>query len=246
MNENLNIISFGTFNDNPLIYKLYIMNAIAQITKIQFCPPVATTEFYELLLQFGLNLAVLFVLSWAMYYRYNRKDEYVFAQIITGVIVFLICAMLRWVQLELGLVLGLFAIFAIIRFRTINVPVKDMAYLFMVVGVSAVNALLRMTECLHWIVFANVLLVGLTFMLEKILFSNPLSKRTITFNDTDLLRPSQHALLMSKLKEITELNIVRFEIGKVDYNKKQAQMRIFFTGGAGESFDESLNSNDDD
>lgn len=237
---------FGIFNVICLMYKLIKMNALALILKIQFCPPAATAEFYELLIQFALNLVVLFILSWAMYYRYNRKPEYVFAQILSGVVVFVICAMLRWVQLELGLVLGLFAIFAIIRFRTVNVPVKDMAYLFMVVGVSAVNALLRVNECLHWIIFANMLLIGLTYLLEKVFFSNQLSKRTITFNDPDLLRPSQHALLMDRLREITELNIVRYEIGKVDYNKKQAQLRIFFTGGAGEGFDDSQNMNDDD
>ena len=222
------------------------MNAQALISKIQFCPPTATPEFYQLLIQFGLNLAILFVLSRLLYFRFNRKADYMFTQIISGVIVFIICSMLRWVQLELGLVLGLFAIFAIIRFRTINVPVKDMAYLFMIVGVSAVNALLKINECLHWVIFANILLIGLTYLLEKTFFSNPLSKRTITFNDTDLLRPSQHGLLMDRLKELTELNIVRFEIGKVDYNKNQAQLRIYFTGIAGEGFEEGANNSDDD
>jgi septin family protein len=126
------------------------------------------------------------------------------------------------------------------------VPVKDMAYLFMIVGVSAVNALLRMTECLHWIAFANILVIGLTYLLEKVFFSNQLSKRTIMFNDTALLRPSQHVALMNRLKELTELNIVKFEVGKVDYNKNQAQLRIFFTGGFAEGFDDSQNTNDDD
>jgi hypothetical protein len=216
------------------------------LSEIKFCPPVATAEFYELLLQFGLNLVVVLVLSLAMYYRWNRKPEYVFAQIITGIIVFMICAMLRWVQLELGLVLGLFAIFAIIRFRTVNVQVKDMAYLFMIVGVSAINALLRISECIQWIVFANVLLILITWMLEKFFFSNRLSKRTITFNDTELLKPSQYNKLLEKLREITELNIVRFEIGKTDYVKNHAQIRIYFSGNTSNFFDDSLNTNDDD
>jgi hypothetical protein len=216
------------------------------ITKIQFCPPVATNEFYELMLQFILNLAVLLIVSWAMYYKWNRKPEYVFAQIITGVVVFMICSMLRWVELQLGLALGLFAIFAIIRFRTINVPVKDMAYLFMIVGISAINALLQMSQCMQWIIFANVLVVALTFFLEKTFFSHVLSQRTLTFNDTDLLKPSQHTMLMDKLREMTELDIVRFEIGKVDYVKKHAQIRIFFTGAGNGTFEESRNNNNDD
>lgn len=216
------------------------------LSKIQFCPPVATAEFYELILQFALNTVVLLIISWAMYYRWNRKAEYVFTQVITGIIVFIICSMLRWVQLELGLVLGLFAIFSIIRFRTINVPVKDMAYLFMIVGISAVNALLQLSQCMHWILFANILLIVVTFIMERTLFSHTLSHRTITFSETDLLRPSQHQQLLNRLREITELNVLRFEIGKVDYIKKQAQLRIFFTNGGNGSFDEGQNNNDDD
>jgi len=130
----------------------------------------------------------------------------------------MICALLRWVKLELGLVLGLFAIFAIIRFRTLNVPVKEMAYLFMVVGISAVNALLPISHCLQWIVFANRTLVALTFTMEKVYFSTKLSQRTITFNNTDLLKPSKHPLLLQQLKEMTELNIIRFEIGPSSFH----------------------------
>jgi len=216
------------------------------LMKIQFCPPVASADFYELLMQFGLNLVVLLIISRAMYYRWNRNPEYMFAQLITGVIVFLICAMLRWVQLELGLVLGLFAIFAIIRFRTLNVPIKDMAYLFMVVGISAINALLQLSQCLQWIIFVNLILIVLTFIMEKVFFDNILSRRTITFNKTDLLKPSKHKLLLQELKDLTELNIVRFEIGKVDYIKGNAQIRIYFSDGDNASFNEDENGNDDD
>ena len=223
--------------------KLLILNTLL---KAQFCPPVTSTEFYELLMQFGLNLAVLLILSRAMYFRWNHNPEYTFAQLITGVIVFLICAMLRWVQLELGLVLGLFAIFAIIRFRTLNVPVKEMAYLFMVVGISAINALLKLSQCLLWFIFANIFLVVLTFIMEKAFFSKALSRRTIAFNNTELLKPSKHHLLMQELRDLTELDILRFEIGKVDYVKGNAQIRIFFTGAGNGDFKETENSNDDD
>jgi hypothetical protein len=142
----------------------------------------------------------------------------------------MICSLLRWVQLELGLVLGLFAIFAIIRFRTINIPVKEMAYLFMVVGISAVNALLQLDYCFQWIIATNVILVALTYAMEKIFFSKQLSCRTIVYSDTDLLKPSKRHLLLQELKNLTELNIISLKIGKVDYPRKQAQIRIYFTG----------------
>jgi hypothetical protein len=215
-------------------------------SNIQFCPPLASAEFYELLMQFAINLIVLVILARVLYFRWNRNSEYMFAQLMAGIIVFMICAMLRWVQLGLGLALGLFAIFAIIRFRTVNVPVKEMVYLFMAVGISAVNALLQISQCLQWIIFANIILVGLTFVMEKYFFGKKLSRRTITFNNTDLLKPSKQQLLLQELKALTELDIIRYEVGKVDYIKKQAQIRLYFTGEGDGSFNDSENTNDDD
>ena len=121
-----------------------------------------------------------------------------------------------------------------------------MAYLFMVVGISAINALLDLNQCLFWVIFANLFLVVLTFILEKGLFSKRLSRRTITYNNTELLKPSKHSLLLQELKTLTELNIVRFEIGKVDYIKGQAQLRIYFTGEGNGSFSEAESATDDD
>jgi len=218
----------------------------AQLLEIQICPNVASAEFFELLIQFGVNLGVLLIISRAMYFKWNRNPEYMFAQLITGIIVFMICSMLRWVQLELGLVLGLFAIFSVIRFRTLNVPIKEMSYLFMVVGISAINALIKIWECPHWVVFANIFLVALTFTMEKVFFSKRLSRRTITFNNTNLLKPSNHKTLLQELKALTELNIIRFEIGKVDYIKGHAQIRLFFTGDGNSTFNDDENKNDDD
>ncbi len=213
---------------------------------IQHCPSPATSEFYEMLLQFGLNLAVLMVISRIMYFRWNRNPDYMFTQLVAGVIVFMICGLLRWVELELGLVLGLFAIFSIIRFRTLNVPVKEMAYLFMVVGISAINAMLRLSHCLPWIIFANTIIIALTFILEKSFFRIRLFRRTIMFSNTELLKPSKRQMLMQELKTMTELDITRIEIGKVDYTKGHAQIRIYFTNEGNGSFTDNEEGNSDD
>lgn len=215
---------------------------------LQLCPPFTSSEFNELFIQLGINMIILLALSRLIYYKWNRSPEYMFAQIISGLVVFLICALLRWVKLELGFALGLFAIFAIIRFRTINVPVKDMAYMFMVVGISAVNALLPVDKCLQWIVIFNALVILVTLLLEITFFSHVLLSRNIAFNNTDLLRPEKHDELISALKELTGLQIIRFEVGKVDYNKKQAQIKIYFPSHSGEKQVQSENnsSNDDD
>lgn len=222
--------------------KAEILTGLLQVQK---CPPISSIEFFELIIQLAVNTAVLLVISRILYYRWNRKPEYLFAQLISGTIVFVICALLRWVKLELGLVLGLFAIFSIIRFRTINVPVKDMAYLFMVAGISAVNALLPVSSCIQWIVISNTMLVLMTLILEKKFFSRPVSSRNIIWDNVELLKPDKYNMLLQELCLLTGLKIIRFEIGKTDYIKKHAQIRIYFLGSAEETISED-NVNDDD
>jgi hypothetical protein len=212
---------------------------------IRICPSINDAEFGELILQLVINLTVLLIMSRFLYYRWNRKADYLFAQLISGMIVFMICALLRWVKLELGLVLGLFAIFSIIRFRTINVPVKDMAYLFMVVGISAVNALLPISSCFQWILISNCLMILMTLILEISFFNQPLASRTITFENTELLKPSRQQNLIQELKSLTGLDIIKFEIVKADYIKKHAQIKIFFPGMSGER-GEVTKGNDED
>jgi hypothetical protein len=219
---------------------------LQKITDIQFCPQVASTEFNELLIQLAINVIVLLIISRFIYYRWNRNAEYLFAQLITGFIVFVICALLRWVKLELGLVLGLFAIFAIIRFRTINIPVKEMAYMFMVVGISAVNALLPVGECFQWIAISNVILILLVLILESYFFQRNVTSRSIIISNTDLLKPSKHEMLMQELKSLTELDIIKIDIGKVDYIKKHAIVRIYFRSNHGSSYIENNSLPDDD
>jgi hypothetical protein len=224
-----------------------VMKTLAlMVQDLQSCPSLLSMEFYELLIQFVLNLAVLLILSRALYYRYNRDTNHMFAQLISGLIVFLLCAMLRWVNLELTMAIGLFAIFAILRFRTLNVPVKEMAYLFMIVGISAINALLRVDECLQWIVMVNLVVIGLTWLLERLYFGHRLAGRTITFGKTDLLKPDMHARLLIELKDLTGLDVVRFEIGKVDYVKKLARIRIYFPDRTHTSFSDTEPERSDD
>jgi hypothetical protein len=215
--------------------------------QFQLCPPFAGAGFYELFIQLGINILILLIISRVIYYRWNRNPDYMFAQIIGGLIVFIICALLRWVKLELGLALGLFAIFAIIRFRTINVPVKDMAYLFLVVGLSAMNALLPASECLQWLIFCNSLLILVTLLMETAFFRHSLSCRTITFSNTDLLKPNMHDQLIKELNEMTGLDILRLEISKVDYVRKNARIKIYFRGDRCESSNQGNDaSNGDD
>jgi len=97
--------------------------------------------FLEFVLRFILNMAVIMILVRWLYYSKTKRKDYLFTYILISSIVFLLCFLLESVKLQIGFALGMFAIFGIIRYRTDAIPIKEMTYLFLIIGVSVINAL---------------------------------------------------------------------------------------------------------
>ncbi len=118
-----------------------------------------------------LNIFVVFFISKFIYLRYNNKskkslNEFFFTYNSAGLITFLLCFLLSNVKLDLGFALGLFAIFAILRFRTETIKVKEMTYFFVVIGVSAINALSNNNASILELAVANGSIILLLLILE--------------------------------------------------------------------------------
>ena len=118
-----------------------------------------------------LNIFVVLFISKFIYLKFNNKNkkslnEFFFTYNSAGLITFLLCFLLSNVKLDLGFALGLFAIFAILRFRTETIKVKEMTYLFVIIGVSAINALSNNNASLMELVIANGSIIALLFILE--------------------------------------------------------------------------------
>ena len=118
-----------------------------------------------------LNVFVVFFISKFIYLRYNNKgkkslNEFFFTYNSAGLITFLLCFLLSNVKLDLGFALGLFAIFAILRFRTETIKVKEMTYFFVVIGVSAINALSNNNASILELAVANGSIIIVLLLLE--------------------------------------------------------------------------------
>jgi len=98
-------------------------------------------DFLEFALRLGLNMVVIFILVRLFYYPATKRKDYLFTFLLIACLVFMICFLLVNVKLQVGFALGLFAIFGIIRYRTNSIPIKEMTYLFLVIGLSVINAL---------------------------------------------------------------------------------------------------------
>jgi len=127
----------------------------------------AANEFViEALIRLAINTAVLFIIIKLLYNRYSNKKGNLFAFFLMGTMIFLLCIVLKDVELQMGMALGLFAIFSIIRYRTRNMVIKDMAYLFTVIGISALNALLDYPNPVRGTILVNLIVILTIFLLE--------------------------------------------------------------------------------
>jgi|TARA_B100001142_G_scaffold328885_1_gene390266 hypothetical protein len=141
----------------------------------------ANQDLSNLIVNLFLNIFIVFFISKFIYLKFNNKgkkslNEFFFTYNSAGLITFLLCFLLSNVKLDLGFALGLFAIFAILRFRTETIKVKEMTYFFVIIGVSAINALSNNNSSTLELVISNGSIVILLFLLEYFINKASLSQ----------------------------------------------------------------------
>jgi hypothetical protein len=207
--------------------------------------------FLELLLRFTLNIVVILVLIRWLYYSGAKRKDYLFTFILISVVIFLLCYLLESVKLQIGFALGLFAIFGIIRYRTNAIPAKEMTYLFLVIGISVINALTDSKASLADLLFTNLIIILVTYGLEKIWLLKHESSKIILYEKIDLIKPEKYEELLNDLHERTGIKqITRVEAGKIDFLRDTCMLKIYYeTTGNGifsSGQDGNVTSDDDD
>jgi Domain of unknown function (DUF4956) len=186
------------------------------------------SSLLELTGRFALNLMVILILVRWFYFSTTRRKDFLFTYILISSIVFLLCFLLENVMLQIGFALGLFAIFGIIRYRTHAIPIKEMTYLFLIIGISVINALAS-TASISEIVFTNLALIVITYGLEKKWLLKHESSKSIIYEKINLILPEHHQELLEDLQRRTGISkISRIEIGEVDFLKDVCRIIIFF------------------
>jgi hypothetical protein len=189
---------------------------------------LSSDTVWGILLRFSIDLVFITVLIGLIYFRYSKKEKFLFTFFLIGIVVFFVSSIMRRVDIGLGLAFGLFAIFGILRFRTRNFSMKDMSYLFATIGISVINSLGMMVLPLTGILAINVIILIAAFVLEKILGSNMFMKHSIVYDRLDLLKPENQNKLMKDISAKTGRIILRISIQKIDYKREIADLDIYF------------------
>ena len=195
------------FNDHLLIHSISIWGILARL---------------------GVNLIILIILIGLVYFRYSKKEKFLFTFFLIGIIVFLVSSIMKSVDIGWGLAFGLFAIFGILRLRTRNFSVKDMAYLFSTIGLSVINALGLLIFPFYSVMILNAVIIITAFLLEQFLIISEFKKHTIVYDNLDLLKPQKQPELLQDLSDRTGHDILKAKIRDIDFKKDTARLEIFF------------------
>jgi hypothetical protein len=187
-----------------------------------------SNDIYTLLFRLGINLLFLTVIIRYLYYPITKRKDYLFTYYLIGIITFFLCFGLKKLDIDTGMGLGLFAIFGIIRYRTDAIEIKEMTYLFLIIGLSVVNSLASKQISVIELATINVTVVALLYGLEYLWLIKHLTRKTINYERIDLITPDKYEEMKADLETRTGLTINRVEIGKIDFLNDTAQVRIFY------------------
>jgi hypothetical protein len=130
--------------------------------------------------------------------------------------------------MEMGFALGLFAVFGILRYRTEAIPIRQMTYLFIVIGISMINALSNKSVSIFEVLFTNGLITLITYLIDRLWFQTIEEKKNIVYEKIELIKPENKQELIKDLKERTGLPIHEVKVEKIDFLRDTAAVTIYY------------------
>ena len=202
---------------------------------------------FGVLIRLAVETVALLIIIPGIHRRFLNSREHMFPFFLMGIMIFTICILLKKVEIQFGIALGLFAIFSIIRFRTINFSTKDMSYLFAVVGLSAINAMfdfphpVRGTIIVNLIVILTILFLELAFRGIEPQAAKKVDKKKpkkgekkksedghlLIYDNLKLLNPEKRRELLKDISLRTGLAVTDIKIRKIDLTKSNVELEIF-------------------
>ena len=190
-----------------------------------------SSEFMHMLVRFIICVAVNWVIVDLLYYKKSKRRDFFFTFMLIGVAIFFIVFFMIFVledmkgKTGIGVGIGMFGIFSIMRYRTDAMPVREMTYLFIILCLSVVNALAS-TMPLAELLITNMLIVVVVWLCESLLKVVPY--KLIQYDRIELTKPERHDDLIADLRERTGLDVINVEVGGIDMLRDMAEIKVFY------------------
>ena len=182
----------------------------------------------EMLVRFTFNLVVAYVIIKLIYHRDHKGNDFVFTYFMFNSLIFFFAYILGNLDVNIAFGFGLFAVFAILRYRTDPIPIKEMTYLFIVITIGVINALSANNVAFSEVLFANAAIVILTYLLERYWVNNLLKSKAIVYGELDKISPEKNQELIDELSEKTGLSLLRAKVGRVNFKSNRVNIRVYY------------------
>lgn len=201
----------------------YVMQTIAEWLHI-------SADIVTMPLMFLFNLLVTWVIVYCIYYRFSRRRDYYVTYMLFSSGMFVLLWLMQILDIQTGFVLGLFAIFGMIRYRTETVPIREMNYMFLIIAVSVINSLSLKADGLSWylLLFANIVIILLALGFEAWQVRKRTSTKIILYEKIENIKPENRAALIADLEERTGLKVLDVEIGHIDFLRDVAYIKVTY------------------
>ena len=189
---------------------------------------IVPESFVDFIIPLVINLLVTGIIIYGIYYRKMHRKDYLTTFCLISLTVFFLVFLLDSIELQIGLALGLFAVFGIIRYRTISIPIKEMTYLFVIIGISIINALASLKIGYVGLILTNIMFIFACWLFESNLIKKHISVKKVLYDNIHLVKAGKESELKADLEQRLGLTIIKIEIGSIDFIKDSAELRISY------------------
>lgn len=194
------------------------------IAGIQLIDPEALAE---MLARFAFNFLFVLIIVRFFYYPRSKRRDYFFAFIMLSASIFMMIYFMDGSKMKVGAALGLFAVFGIIRYRTEAVPIREMTYLFFIVALAVVNGMSARLSIAELLI-ANLIFILVAKFTESSRFIKRVACKYVRYDNINLITPEKREDMIEDLKKRTGLNIIKVEIGSIDFMRDTALIKIYY------------------
>ena len=192
-----------------------------------------SSDFLMMFIRLLINVVATWFIIDRLYYQKSKRRDFYFTFMLISVAIFFIVFFMIFVledmkgKTSMGVGIGLFGIFSIMRYRTDTMPVREMTYLFVIIALSLVNAV-SVNLPYFEVIVTNLIIILAVWLCEMHLKTNP--TKLIQYDRIELITPERHEELIADLEKRLGLKVVKVDIGSIDFLRDMAMIRVTYEG----------------
>lgn len=188
-------------------------------------------DFLLMLMRFAICTLINWIIIDRLYYRKSHRRDFYFTFMLMSTAIFFLVFFMIFVLDDLkgktgiGIGIGLFGIFSIMRYRTETMPVRELTYLFVVITLAVVNALATNIPLCETLI-TNIVILLAVCLCEMMLKAKP--TKLIQYDRIELIKPECRQQLIDDLQQRLGIQVIKVEVGSVDMLRDMAILKVTY------------------